>query len=62
MALELIQDDFTVKKAAEQLSVMLEPENNLEIRQSMQIIRKKLGEPGASKRAAEVVNNYLNKW
>ena len=59
VALELIQDDFTVKKAAEQLSVMLEPENNLEIRQSMQIIRKKLGEPGASKRAAEAVYEFL---
>ncbi|MEJ2546066.1 MAG: hypothetical protein P8Y99_18540 [Calditrichaceae bacterium] len=61
VALELIQNDFTVNSAVEHLSTMLEPDNNLEIRQSMQIIRKKLGEPGASKRAAEVVNRYLNR-
>lgn len=61
VALELIQDDFTVGKAVEHLATMLQPDNNLEIRQTMQIIRKKLGEPGASKRAAEVVNDYLNK-
>ncbi len=61
VALELIQDDFTVGKAVEHLSTMLQPDNNLEIRQTMQIIRKKLGEPGASKRAAEVVYDYLNR-
>ena len=61
VALELIQDDFTLARATNHLATMLEPTNNLEIRETMQIIRKKLGEPGASKRAAEVVNNYLNR-
>ena len=61
VALELIQDDFTVRKATKHLSTMLHPDNNLEIRKSMQVIRKKLGEPGASKRAAEVVNQFIKK-
>jgi lipid-A-disaccharide synthase len=59
VALELIQDDFTVEKAVEHLTTMLQPDNNLEIRQTMQVIRKKLGEPGASKRAAEVIFKFL---
>jgi len=59
VALELIQDDFTVARAVEQLTIMLAPDNNREIRETMQIIRKKLGEPGASKRAAEVINRFL---
>ena len=59
VVLELIQNDFTTEKAARHLSVMLQPDNNLEIRQSLQIIKEKLGLPGASKRAAEVVSKFI---
>lgn len=59
VAVELIQGDFNVNKAAEHLAVMLKPENNLEIRRTLHIIREKLGNPGASKRAAKVIDEFV---
>ncbi|MEJ2055489.1 MAG: lipid-A-disaccharide synthase [Calditrichaceae bacterium] len=61
VALELIQNQFTVKKAVKHLSVMLKPDNNFEIRKTLHVIREKLGAPGASKRAAGVVGKFIER-
>jgi len=60
VAPELIQNEFTVEKAAEHISVMLQPDNNYEIRKSLHVVREKLGKPGASKRAAEVISDFID--
>ncbi len=61
IAPELIQHQFTPEKAANLLRKMLNPQVNEQLRQRMLIIRKKLGEPGASKRAAENIHQFLQK-
>jgi lipid-A-disaccharide synthase len=61
VARELIQDDFTVETAAKEMGQLLEPENNLRVRENLMIIREKLGAPGASQRAGELVLDILNK-
>ncbi len=59
VAPELIQNQFKPRKAAVMLSDMLEPARNQAIREELRIIRDKLGEPGAAKRAAFEVSNTL---
>ncbi len=59
VAPELIQDAFTPQAAAETLSPMLEPEANYKIRRELKIIRTKLGKPGADRRAAIAINDFL---
>lgn len=59
VAKELIQDAFTVEAAVQELSRLLEPETNVRKRQDLKIIREKLGPPGASKRAAQAVMDFL---
>lgn len=61
VAPELIQNDFTPEITARQLEILLIPEKNLEIRESLNIIKEKLGEPGASGRAAQKVLEFLNE-
>lgn len=60
VAPELIQDAFRPQAAAAILEKLLVPEENRRIRQSMEIIREKLGGPGASKRAAGHIRTFLN--
>ncbi len=60
VAVELIQNDFTPEKAAEHVAQMLDQEQNSQIRKNLKVVREKLGEPGASKRAAEVVAHFLD--
>ncbi len=60
VAKELIQDDFTVETAVSEMGKLLEPENNLKVRENLMVIREKLGKPGASERAAEIVLEVLN--
>ncbi|HGY57451.1 MAG TPA: lipid-A-disaccharide synthase [Caldithrix abyssi] len=59
VAPELIQDAFTPQIAARELEIMLIPEKNREIRENLLIIREKLGETGASRRAATEVNTFI---
>jgi lipid-A-disaccharide synthase len=61
VAPELIQDAFKPEAAAKYLSRMLLPVENRRIRESLTIIRKKLGEPGASKRAAQKIRSFIEK-
>jgi lipid-A-disaccharide synthase len=59
LARELIQDDFTPEVLAEELFRLLEPETNRAMRERLQKMTEKLGRGGASKRAAEIIVNYL---
>ncbi len=59
VAPELIQDAFSPKAAVELLGPMLEPQTNRQIRQRLNIVREKLGKPGADKRAAEAIHTFL---
>ena len=61
IAPELIQNDFTPQRAAELLRDFLNPEKNLATREKMLIVRQKLGEPGASQRAAESIHRFLRE-
>lgn len=56
---ELIQNEFTPQIAAQEMEYLLIPEKNREIRKELAGIRTKLGDPGASYRAAKAVNNFL---
>jgi len=60
IAEELLQQQFTPEKARTALKYLLDPQINAEIRSKMLIIREKLGEPGASDRAARVIYNLIS--
>jgi lipid-A-disaccharide synthase len=59
VAEELLQNDFTPHKAAEIIKHLLEPDINWAKRNELQIIQDKLGEPGASQRAAEEIIRFV---
>lgn len=59
VAKELLQHDFTVEAAVKELSHLIEPEANKRKREELQIVRDKLGAPGASERAAEAVAQFI---
>jgi lipid-A-disaccharide synthase len=53
---ELIQDSFTAEAvASEAVSLLTDPQRVARIRQGLAVVRRKLGGPGASRRAAEAV-------
>lgn len=58
---ELLQDDFTAGSAASLLSLYLVDHENKQRREELQIISEKLGEPGASKRAAEEIVRFVGE-
>ena len=60
VAAELIQDDFTSETLAQELFRLLEPDENLNVRQRLQTATEKLGHGGASKRAAELILRMLS--
>jgi len=60
VAFELIQKDFTVEAAISHLNKIIEPKENLRIREELKIVRDKLGQPGASSRAAQFVNTFID--
>ncbi len=60
VAVELLQHRFTVKAAAKEIKKLLSEKANLQKRQELKVIRDKLGEGGASERAALVVLEFLN--
>jgi lipid-A-disaccharide synthase len=53
---ELIQDDFTPERVADEaLRVLRDPRHREEVRDGLRDVKRKLGEPGASRRAAAAV-------
>jgi lipid-A-disaccharide synthase len=58
---ELIQNDFTPQKLADELERLLQPSVNRQIRTELKKAASQLGEGGASKRAAEFILELLRK-
>jgi len=61
IATELMQDMLTSENLTTKLLELLEPEKNRALRESLREVAHKLGEPGASQRAAEAVVNFLTE-
>lgn len=59
LATELMQDKFTGETLAQELTSLLEPQRNAEMRVELKEVIKKIGEPGASKRAADAILNFI---
>lgn len=60
IAREMIQDDFTPQRLADELFRILKPDVNANMRGKLREAAKKLGHAGASKRAAEAILRLLN--
>lgn len=60
LATELIQDDFTGETLARELISLLEPERNRSMRAELEEVSKRIGEPGASSRAAKAIIEFIN--
>jgi len=61
IATELMQDMLTSKNLTAKLLELLEPETNKSMRESLRAVAQKLGDPGASQRAAEVILKFLTR-
>jgi lipid-A-disaccharide synthase len=61
IATELMQDMLTSENLTSKLLELLEPETNKSMRASLRDVAHKLGDPGASQRAAEVILNFLTR-
>ena len=59
VATELMQDDLTGERLANELLLLLEPERNRVARERLQEVADQLGEGGASHRAAERILAFL---
>ena len=57
-----MQDDFTGETLARELLALLEPEENLRVRERLREAAARLGEGGASGRAADAVLGALRSW
>jgi lipid A disaccharide synthetase len=60
IAAELMQDMLTGENLTRKLLELLEPETNRTMRASLRDVAHKLGEPGASQRAADVILNFFS--
>src|SRR5204862_5769488 len=61
LATELIQDDFTGEALARELDSLLDPRRNLAMRSELKEIVKRIGEPGASTRAAKIILEFMKE-
>jgi lipid-A-disaccharide synthase len=59
LATELMQKDLTGENLTRKLLQLLDPETNKAMRERLQQVAHKLGEPGASSRAAKLILNFL---
>lgn len=59
IATELMQDDLTSENLVKELMRLLERDANEKIRAQLREVAHRLGEPGASQRAADVIVNFL---
>ena len=59
IATELMQDDLTSENLLKELLKLLEPDDNKRMRTQLREVAHRLGEPGASQRAAEVIVKFL---
>ncbi|MEK6337629.1 MAG: lipid-A-disaccharide synthase [Acidobacteriota bacterium] len=56
---ELIQDQFTGETLSQELLGLLDPDRNASMRSELKAVAEKIGEPGASRRAAETILKFL---
>jgi len=59
LATELMQDEFTGASLAGQLISLLDPQRNAQMRAELREVARKIGEPGASQRAAQAILNFM---
>jgi lipid-A-disaccharide synthase len=62
VAVELMQNDLTGARLAAELLTLLDDDKNRFVRRKLHVVAHRLGEPGASKRAAERVLGVLRGW
>ncbi len=61
LATELIQDDLNGESLARELLELLKPDRNAVMRAELKEVTKKIGDPGASDRAAHAILNLLGR-
>lgn len=59
IATELMQEQFTAENLSAGLLELLEPEKNNAMRANLREVAQKLGQPGASQRAAQLIVEFL---
>jgi len=59
LATELIQDDLNAEALARELLALLDPTRNQSMREELEAVADKLGEPGASRRAAQAILQFI---
>lgn len=59
LATELIQDDLNGETLARELLALLDPTRNQSMREELHAVADKLGEPGASRRAAQAILQFI---
>lgn len=59
IATELMQDNLTSQNVVKELLKLLDPEKNKQLREQLRDVSLKLGKPGASQRAAELILQSL---
>ena len=62
VAVELMQNDLTGTRLAAELLTLLDEDQNRSVRKRLHDVAHRLGEPGASNRAAEHVLSALRAW
>jgi lipid-A-disaccharide synthase len=56
---ELIQDQVTGERIVDEVRKLLEPSRYAAVKQSLEVVRTRLGGPGASRRAAAEIDKLL---
>ena len=59
IATELMQDDLSGENVMKELMKLLEPEMNRKMREQLREVSMKLGEPGGSQRAADLIVQFI---
>jgi lipid-A-disaccharide synthase len=62
LATELLQDELTAKRLADELAALLDEERNLKMRERLREATARLGEGGASRRAAQAIRRAVRSW
>jgi hypothetical protein len=56
-----MQDEFSGESLASELILLLAPERNAQMREELTEVAKRIGEPGASQRAATAIVEFISK-
>ncbi len=58
---ELLQNDFTPEKVAQEAMALLAPERNAQMKKDLEYVKERLGQPGAVGRVAELVLQFAGE-